>query len=290
MNIEESNVFATGLYQGVQIVAGYMKDRSHMIEGVLPKNETGHRDSSMKGLWLRARAWMQSLEALNHTKHVQAISAANRALLEISVDMVLLHHDKTNASGWKMFWWGQSERMKAAEQVVDYYANERAPVPDEYEELEKAFKNDKPEVDRMRLHLWPIKSKPAKIEHPKRWTGNSDLSVDVKEADRLYGPHIKSDLGVTLLEYYRTEYRKMNWQIHSGVAGFWNIPAEGFNMICGLALNWSADLAMLCTKIILVDFGFNNALDGLRQEWENIKHQRSLAYMNTHRRHNIHDL
>jgi len=74
-----------------------------MIQGVLSQPAVGHRDTSLKGIWLRALAWMQSLETLNHTKHVQAISAGNRALLEISVDMVLLHHDKSNALGWKIF-------------------------------------------------------------------------------------------------------------------------------------------------------------------------------------------
>ena len=278
MDKDKSNAFVTGLYQGAQIVAGYMKDRSSLIEGVISKPETGHRDSSLKGLWLRSFAWMRSLETLNHTRHFQAISAGNRALLEITVDIILLHHDKTNALGWKIFQWGISERMKSAEQVVDFYAKKGVPVPDEYKALETLYKNEKSIVDHMRRTLWPLKKNPAKAEHPKRWTGSSDLSIDVEEADRLYGAEIEAELGVRLLEYYRTEYRKMNWQIHSGIAGFWNVPPEGFNIICGLALNWCANLGMLCTKIVLKDFGYNTALDGLSQEWENIKLQRAQAY------------
>src|SRR5882724_10694626 len=95
LEIEDTTAFATGLYQGVQLVAEYMKNRSPLIEDVFCKPDTGYRDACMKSLWLRARAWMQSLEVLNHAKHVQAISVANRALLEITVDLVLLHHDKT---------------------------------------------------------------------------------------------------------------------------------------------------------------------------------------------------
>jgi hypothetical protein len=71
----------------------------------------------------------------------------------------------------------------------------------------------------------------------------------------------------------------MNWQIHSGVAGAWNIPPQGFHIICGLALMWCADFGMLCTKLILKDFGLDTALEGLRQEWDNVKQQRSIAFV-----------
>ena len=60
--------FADALYSGVQLVSEYMKSRSDMIESVLPKSETGHRDAAIKGLWFRARAWMSSLENLEPHK------------------------------------------------------------------------------------------------------------------------------------------------------------------------------------------------------------------------------
>jgi hypothetical protein len=92
--IDDTTKFADAFYCGVQIVADYMKEHSGKIETVFCKDEVGHRDAAIKGLWFHARAWLQSLEALNHTKHVQAISAANRALLEITVDLILLQRLK----------------------------------------------------------------------------------------------------------------------------------------------------------------------------------------------------
>jgi hypothetical protein len=156
-------------------------------------------------------------------------------ILEITVDLILLHHDKTNALGWKIHHWGISERMKAAEQVVDFYKAKGVPIPEEYEPLHKYYQNDKGLVDLTRLKLWPNKKNPAKPEHPRRWTGSSDLFGDVHKADLLYGSEIRDQLGVGLVEYYRTQYRQMNWQIHSGVAGFWNIPPEGSSFGCRLS-------------------------------------------------------
>ena len=225
-----------------------------MIEGVRVKDDTPARDASIQGLWFRARAWMLSLEALNHTKHFQAISAANRALLEIRI----------------------SERMKRAEQIVDFYRAAGRPVPAEYTLAETFYRNEKAQVDRTSLNLWP--NKKNKPEHPKRWTGSSDLSVDVGASDRLHGAEIQSQLGVSLLEYYRTRYRQMNWYIHSGTASFWNVPPEGFDLVVGFALRDCADLAMLSTKIVLTDFGFHHAISDLRDKWESVADQRVLAY------------
>jgi hypothetical protein len=279
MDIEQTKASADGFYSGVQIVADYMKARSELLEAILDRSSTGHRDTCLKGLFLRARAWMHSLEKLNHSMHIQAISVANRALLEITVDMHLLHHDKTNESGWKMYQWGLSERMRAAEILVEYYDGLGLPVPDSCKPLETSYNNEKAMVDHMRRTLWPNKKDLSKPRHPDRWTGRANLFEDIKEVDRLYGPSIKSDLGATLTEYYRTEYRKMNWQIHSGVAGLWNVSPEAMNLICAMALKWCADFGMLCTKTILSDFGFDLALDELKQEWEDVKLKRGIAFL-----------
>jgi hypothetical protein len=278
-SIEHTNAFADGFYGGIQIVADYMKSRSELLNCVLDRPATGYRDACLKGLFMRARAWMYSLEKLNQVRHIQAISVANRALLEITVDMLLLHHDKTNESGNRMYWWGQSERMRAAEMLVDYYTELGLPVPDEYKPLETAYRSDKATVDQMRISLWPYSKDPTKPRHPDRWTGRANLFEDIKVVDQLFGPSIKSDLGATLTQYYRTEYRKMNWQIHSGIAGFWSIPLTGMYIICGFAFKWCADFGMLCTKTILTDFGFDLALDELKQEWEDVKIKRGLAYL-----------
>ena len=56
---------------------------------VIARPAVGHRDNAVKAVWLRAYAWMQSLELLNYTKHIQAISAGNRSLLEFAVDLSL---------------------------------------------------------------------------------------------------------------------------------------------------------------------------------------------------------
>lgn len=275
--IEESKAFAAAHYRGAEIVAHYMKERFSLIEGALTSSRVGHRESCLKGLWMRACAWMNTLARLNDPLDFQAVSVGNRALLEIAVDLVLLHNDKTNGPGWKMHWWGLSEKLKASEQIIRFYKDKGLPVPDQYEAQEIFLRDESAIVTRMRSTLWPNRKNPS--QHPPRWTGNGNLGDDIFEADRLYGPTIEEDLGSTFEEFYRTEYRKMNWRIHSGTAGFWNQPPQAFLLICGFGYKWGADLSMLSTKILLKDFGYVGVLQGLEAEWENINLQRNLAYL-----------
>jgi hypothetical protein len=142
-----------------------------MIMSVLPRPALGHRDNAVKAVWLRAYAWMQSLELLNHTKHIQAISAGNRSLLEFTVDLVLLHTDPTNSGGWKMYHLSFSERLKAAEQLVDFYGTGN--VPPVHAEAEAFIAREKASIEDMRRHLWPSPKDPSKGMHPDRWTGRN---------------------------------------------------------------------------------------------------------------------
>lgn len=168
-------------------------------------------------------------------------------------------------------------KKKSAELIVDFYDKKGIPVPDVYEAQKYLYENEKAVTDHIRRTLWPNKKDPRKAEHPKRWTGNGNLFDDIKTVDELFGSVVKDEIGLPLAEYYRTEYRKMNWQIHSGVSSFWNIPPQAYYLMCGFGFKVCADFGMLCTKIILTDFGFTVAIDDLSQKWKEIQNQRDLA-------------
>jgi hypothetical protein len=90
---------------------------------------------------------------------------------------------------------------------------------------------------------------------------------------------IENEMGSSFEEYYRTEYRKINWRIHSGTNVFWNLPAEAYYLICRFGLKSSADLSMLSTKTVFLDFEDLKVIEGMNEEWENIELQPNLAYL-----------
>lgn len=271
----EAQWFADAHYSGIELVSKYASSKVPMVQGVLVRPHLEHRDSCIRGLFYRTTAWLDTLAVLNKVGHFQAISTANRALLELAVDLFLLHADSTNESGWKMYCWGLSERMKSAESVVEYFRSKGCAVPDEYRVMQEAYSQDKPTVDDLRLRLWPDRN--GRPRHPRRWTGHENLYDDVVAVDSKFKLILERDMGSSLAEYYRTEYRQMNWNIHSGLAGVWNLSTDTLHATCGIAFKGSADLGMLCTKVVLTDLGFLEVVDDLHQQWEALKLRRGLA-------------
>jgi hypothetical protein len=273
--LKRAEAHANAMFAGIQLYREYMKKCEPMIMAVIPRSAFKHRDGAVQAVWIRAYAWMQSLELLNHTKHIQAISAGNRSLLEFSVDLVLLHTDPTNTNGWKMYHLAFSERLKAAEQLVGFYG--AGNVPAVHSEAESFILREKNAIDDMRRTLWPNAKDPNRAVHPDRWTGR-DLFRDVENADAAYGDQIKNSLGMALAEYYRTEYRRMNWLIHSTMAGVTNLDRIYYSNAAVLALKWCQDLAMFCTQITLKDQQFHDAIDDLNSQWRDLRRQRDLNY------------
>jgi hypothetical protein len=263
--VNERNV-AEGLFRGVVLIADYMKDANQNLLDTLM--EPSEQETAMHGSFLRAACWMMTLKKLKNPSDVQAIIACNRSLLEVTVDVILLHGDKTGAAASAMYWWEESAKLKSAEAIVAYYSEK---VPDEYSPQIGFIANRRSKIEAQRKALW-------KGRHPNRWTARY-LRDDVREADRLLGGEIRKELGHTLTEYYETEYRRMNWYVHgSALASIRGLAPATFVCVCGLAFKACSDLAWLCTKLILTDFGFAKHLPGIEDQWEGLRQERLFAY------------
>lgn len=147
-------------------------------------------------------------------------------------------------------------------------------VPDSYSEQASFAMKEEAAIVRMRTLLWPQ----FHGGHPNRWTGRS-LDRDVIAADNSWGDEIAREFGESLTEFYETEYRRMNWNVHgSGLAGIRDLSPDGIHALCGLGFKWCADLAMLCTKAVLVDFRFATHLPDFARTWEEVRRRRLLVH------------
>jgi hypothetical protein len=271
--IEESKAFATGLLHGIEIVADYMKACYPAISEAEGKPETGYKTSCLKRLWIRAYLWLNTLRRLIDPLDFQAISVGNRTLLELLVDLILLKADKTYESAAKIFWWAESEKLQASEQIVDFFNGH---VPDEYEPQRIFYITRKPDIEEMRKKWWPDKDPK---QHPKRWTGRKSLRKDIEEADRVCGSDIGAELGSTLSEYFQTQYRKMNWQIHSGIASLGDQPPEAFYLSVGFAFKRCADFAMLVTRIVLSELDLDMTIQNSELDWNRVRNKQDSAFV-----------
>lgn len=272
MTPEYANDAAEGMYRGTIVVSEYMDSISKNVLGTLIDSKP--RENALYGMFLRAVAWMRTLKKLNEPTDFQAVVACNRALIEVTVDIILLHCDKSEASSWRMHWWEQSAKLKSAKALLTYYASVGLAVPNSYSEQDRFIANEEASIIRMRNELWPT----LKGRHPDRWTGRN-LADDARAADDCWRDDILREFGVGLTEFYETEYRRMNWIVHgSALAGVRDLSAVAFHYVCGLGFKWCSDLAMLSTKVVLMDFGFTTHLPDFETKWEEIRRHRLLVY------------
>jgi hypothetical protein len=275
MSFEQYKKAADGFYFGAKLVSEYMNKSYHdLLKHIINPPD---RDKILLGMYMRAMTWMSTIADLNKPEYFQAIVTGNRALLEIVVDMCLLSYDKTDSSILKMTWWEDSAKYKAAETIVGFYQNIGKVVPGEYQlQLDFVTKNKK-EVEKKRLELWP--NKKDKLRHPTRWTGHPNLFEDIKIVDKFFGALIKKELGKSLTEFYKTEYNTMNWMIHgSALTGIRDFSIESFHCLCALSYKLCSDLAMLCIKIIFIDYDFITHYPDLKKDWEELRNKRILSF------------
>jgi len=265
-----------GFYIGAKLVSEYMEKSYHgLLNNIINPSD---RERNLLLMYIRAMAWMSSIKVLNKSVHFQAIVSGSRALLEIFVDMSLLSYDKTDSSLLKMKWWEKSAKYKAAETFVNYYQSHGAAVPDEYQSLLDFVTSNKKEIEKKRLELWPTKNNKPK-HPPNRWIGQPTLFEDIKIVGENYGALIKEELGMSLTEYYRTEYSRMNWMVHgSALTGIREYSTESFHGLCALAYKNCSDLAMLCIKFIFFDYDFITHYPDAKKDWEELKNKRILSF------------
>jgi hypothetical protein len=271
MNMDETVAYLAA-YRAVALkVAEYLRERSAFVEQLRPRATTPNRDVCLLALWRRAFFWSQTLTRLDRVLDIQAVSVANRTLIELAVDALLIMRDESDESGLRFKVWAESERLKFAETLVAHFDAGGAAVPAQYEPLAESLRNEKPEIDGLRRRLWPVKGKPDKAAHPQRWTGR-DLFADIVliEKDGGLADFIRGSLRRSLSDYYREEYRQLCWATHSGLAGVWSqddIAVAHYFM--GTAFLGSADFAFLCHRVVMLRFVSSLEELGAHQaEWD----------------------
>lgn len=266
-NIEEGHKFAGAFYAGIDLTLQAYKEYNPYIAGILPAPGRMLRDRIIiKNLWPRAYGWVSSLQKLNETLDYQGMAAGCRALIEILVDVVLLTESDGDHAAGQMFIFADSEKLKMCQSVTKYFKDRGEVVPDAYTEQEGFIARNLDRLMLARNERWGGK-------HPPRWTGR-DLSQDVEAIDKLHSAIFIKELEMPLTKLYRTEYRRICWHIHSGLASTWEMPAETFSTIAGFSLKWSAELAMLIVQFIQKDLRILEVNPQLEVHWQALRDAR----------------
>jgi hypothetical protein len=214
--------------------------------------------------YLRLVAWMHSVSQLQSPSDFQAVFAAARAMLEITVDAVLLQHLSDAVA--QLADWEESAKLKHAEAIGRFYAGRQ--VPPEFREAIAFVQREGAAVAARRTRRGWVTPTGA-TRHPDRWTSRN-LGDDAKRADSF-------ELGLNLEETYQTKYRQMCWYVHaSGAVGLSGLGAEIFPALGGLTLRTCSTLAVAYAKLMLKYAGiWTTAFRG--DNWEKVFEELSCA-------------
>jgi Family of unknown function (DUF5677) len=281
MDMETIDAGTDGYYAGLKIVTEYMEKCWNNFP--FSNSQTQQRDTCIKTLYGRAILAMRSLEKLDSPSFMQTILAVYRSLFEVTVDLILIHYDKSTLSAEKMLVWAESEAIRGFEEIVEFYQQRGLAIPEKFRNRELSYKTQKIHIDELRKKYWPLND-PTKAKHPTRWTWDKDRHKkhetnflwEIKQADELHGDKVKEEMDTSLEEIYFTDYRYLSWFVHSNVSSVWNRPPEYYHLECGQAFKKCAELGMLCTEITLNDFGLAAHNEDLKETLKKIKEQRAL--------------
>jgi hypothetical protein len=193
---------------------------------------------------------MGSVSRLTATTDVQAVTAAQRALLEQVIDLALLRFDETGAYTYEhVFAWERSAVLQQFEKIAGYY--KKKPLPDAYKDVPTFLAGAEPaKIRANRLRLWGTEKHPG-----GRWTGRSrDLGADALKAQALL---TKAGLtGADVHEFYELEYSPSCWGTHgSGLAGFRSSDVNAIPAQTALRLHQVADFALSVAQLVMEELG-----------------------------------
>jgi hypothetical protein len=272
-NAAEILQFAEGVHQSVVFVSNEMHNRlRNQIDSIIQLDD---REHSIVGLYYRALMWLKSIEALNSSLHIQAIVSANRALLEIAVDLLYLNYDRDGGVTAQYIFWEESARLKIGEGAVRYFERMNQAVPFQYTPFAEFVANNRERIRSIREGFeWGTR-------HPDRWMnknlGEAVSTVDKYETDlsnnRVGTSIIFEELGSSLEFIYANEYPRMNLFIHAtGQSTLYRLTAQELDFASAQYSLACTKLAMFIMRIVLTDLGFAR-LPEFAVQWETFRKQ-----------------
>jgi hypothetical protein len=206
-------------------------DVQGVLAGQVSKTE---REDRVYGLYLRARANVQSLLSLKQAMDFQAVIMVTRNLFELSVDLKLLDVIPNSVEKFSTF--SEVEKLRAAEMTVEY----KIAHPDSKVDitiLSAFIANNKAAINARRHVLWPEFEQSTPQQKRKRLTHWSGMSLRDRTAK----------LGHPFDEIYEVRYPQMSWYTHSGGLTGFDLKRETYALLAGLYF----ELASMCYMVFL---------------------------------------
>lgn len=182
------------------------------------------REQAILGLYYRSIGFCRTAIELKSVIHQQTLTSAERSVIELYVDMELIHRNAIPNGIEKFKAFTDVQKLKAARRMEVFFAEN----PDLDSQPSKAsahrefIKNNATRIETAVEQLWGKGAKPVD------WSG-----LDLVNRSR------KLDTNIEYLVI--KDYDRRNFAVHTGLAGVLNLSPANFEAMCAFALNVIGD-------------------------------------------------
>jgi hypothetical protein len=228
----DSATFGERLYTVIKSLNEFDKREIYgVMSGLVEETD---QDRCFKGIYLRAKANVESLLSLRYHKDFQAIAMVTRSLFELTVDMRLIK--KIPDAVLKIATFSEVEKLRAARMIVAFKKVHQPESVDTTAQVQ-FIKNNDSTIEARRKAVW---GENAKVRH---WSGKS-----VKERAAL--------LGEPFEEMYADKYPQLSWYTHAaGLAGF-DLKASSYEKLATTHHYLAVQLYKLLLRAIIDEYQF----------------------------------
>lgn len=228
----DSATFGERMYTVIKSLNEFDKKEIHGVMANLVA--ATDRDRCFKGIYLRAKANVESMLSLRYAKDFQAIAMITRSLFELAVDIKLI--EQMPDAIVKIAAFSEVEKLRAAKMIVAFKSAHSAAVVDSTVP-ESFIKNNATSIETERKSLWGVK---AKVSH---WSGKS-----LKERVAL--------LKEPFEEVYEVKYPELSWYTHAaGLTGF-DLKPSSYEKLASTHHYLAAQMYKILLRAIVEEYQF----------------------------------
>jgi hypothetical protein len=209
--------------------------------------------------YYRIMAYCRSLLVLNNAIHFQSVASATRSILEIYLDMEILHRDLFADGVTRVAAFMEAQKLKAARKILKFFADNPMldPSLSPIDVQREYVKNNEVRIDAQTESLWGLdkRQKPKTLEH---WTELDLKSRAVK-------------LGKQFELLVNEGYDQRNFLIHTGLTGVSGLNSTDLTCLCALSYKTAHECLLGTFTVVVSELRLNAALQAFHEQREQLR-------------------
>ena len=219
------------------------------------------RQKVILGLYYRSVGFCRTAIELKSVIHQQSLTSAERSVVELYLDMELVHRDAIPDAVTKVIAFADWQKLKAARRKIAFYTKY-------------------PDLDRT----------PSKATVHREFLANHEQRI-VDQAAALWGPKAKPEhwSGINLIErgerlgkdveyLVMKDYDRRNFYVHTGLTGVFNMSKQNFAQLCMFALTMIGECMLKELPILGAELKLSEAISGYDETVKNLKMVQTWAF------------